>query len=227
MMRTQEWRYTCGCQDVQRVSDCNNDMLFPTLARVNTKLRDNGLHIQYGPLLTLNSPLFITALKKSALLGRMCVRSIRTICLRYGSKITLALLQASSQGSCRYAPCNDCLTKAVFTCDRSIYYANYKCSARTGEWRESFTVQGLSFAGASNRHSKQMLSSNWFKMWHQRKRLSGVNKKCDDGKAGYFKGRLRRKDKCDQSVFFKHTLKPWAFPVISPRSWMWERKCLQ
>ena len=168
-MHTLEWRYTCGCQCVLRVLACNNDMLFSTLAWLNTKLWDSRLHILYSELLTITSPLFIAARKKSALLNSMCVS--HTVYLCYVSRIHIHILA----GCFLEGKTVDLLLAMIASRKKSshatevfimlIIHSNQRGTLYP-YWRvQSLPAQGLSFTEASNKYSKQMLSSNWFKMW--------------------------------------------------------------
>lgn len=159
-----------SCQLVHWASACNNDMLLHTRAWLYTKLRNRRLYILYSQGQTINPFLVTTALKRPALLIQHVYVEVTCIYLCCKSKITFVLLQALPRSGNRwFALCNDCLTKQVFVSDRSIYYANYALKS----WRDAMPILERAvitstrtvFAGASNKHSKQMLSSNWFKLW--------------------------------------------------------------
>ncbi len=121
----------------------------------------------------------ITAREKPALLNckyQCTSHTVQYVC--YGSRVHIHILAGCSlEGKsvdlllAMIASRNEVFTHATEVFIMLIIHSNQRGTPYT-YWRaQSLPAQGLSFAGASSKYSKQMLSSNWFKMgciWTQR-----------------------------------------------------------
>lgn len=147
-----ECRYTCACQRVLRVLACNDDMLFLALACVNTNLWDGSLHTFY----MASSSLSLLHSYYCSLLCETLHIYILAGSFFKGKTVDLLLAMIASWKKPRHAT-------EVFI--MLIIHSNQRGTLQP-PWRaQSFPAQGLSLAGASNKHLKKMLSSSWFKMW--------------------------------------------------------------
>lgn len=169
-MHMQQCRSTCGCQLAQRVSVHNNDMLFPTWAWLNTKLWGIRLYILYSWSFAKNSFLVTAAQRESTLWNSMdkCMshafiyvmntKLYPHYCRFFWGRETVDLLSAVISSWSKSSN----MTEVFIMLIMDSNHRGMPCACCRVQ---SLPAQGLSFAGASNKHSKQMLSSNWFKMW--------------------------------------------------------------